>query len=316
MPQNKAQEEFCQSIADILVQQILTDGRPFMSGFKGRPGLPKNAVTGKRYNGANIFGLWGSQIEHGWESNEFASYKQLASVGKQVKRGEKGTKIAYFDRLAVEDAKTGDEKLIPFLKVSTVFNLEQTEGYEPVIVPHVPLGERMAQVEQYIANTGAVITQDGNGQAYYKPSTDSIHLPDDGCWLSTDTMSPIEQKYAVTFHELGHWTGHPTRCDRNLKTRFAERAYATEELIAETYSAVACAKFGVTREVDPNHGRYMASWCGPAGLIEVLKHDPKAIMPIASAASAALTYTDMLNEKAEMLEMMRNAVNGQLTLRL
>lgn len=275
-----------------------------------------NAVTHKPYSGSNIFSLWGSQLVNGWESNEFATYKQYQEDGKQVAKGAKGTKIVYFDRLTVEDQKTGDEKLIPFAKLSTVFNIEQTEGYEPTIMPVVPLGDRMEHVEQYIRNTGAVIKQDGKGQAFYRPSTDDIHLPDDSAWLGTDTMSALEQKYAVTFHELGHWTGAEPRCNRNLKGRFGDKSYAAEELIAETYSAFACAKFGVTREVDPNHGRYMASWAKPAGLIDLLKTDPKAIMPIASAASAALTLTDMLNEKAEMLEMMRGAVNGQLALKL
>ena len=38
---------------------------------------------------------------------------------------------------------------------------------------------------------------------------------------------------ATTLHELGHWTGHPSRLNREMQARFGSAAYAMEELRAE-----------------------------------------------------------------------------------
>jgi antirestriction protein ArdC len=64
--------------------------------------------------------------------------------------------------------------------------------------------------------------------------------------------------YATSFHELGHWTAHKSRLDRDLKTRFGSRDYAAEELVAELASAFLCAEFGINKEV--RHASYLAHW--------------------------------------------------------
>jgi len=69
----------------------------------------------------------------------------------------------------------------------------------------------------------------------------------------------------VAFHELGHWTGHKSRLDRDLKNRFGSRNYAAEELIAELVAAFLCAEFGFDGDV--RNAGYIASW------IELLKAD-------------------------------------------
>jgi hypothetical protein len=51
--------------------------------------------------------------------------------------------------------------------------------------------------------------------------------------------------YGVAFHEMGHWTGGKKRLDRDLRSRFGERAYAAEELIAELCAAFLCAEFSL-----------------------------------------------------------------------
>ena len=43
-----------------------------------------------------------------------------------------------------------------------------------------------------------------------------------------------------TYHELSHWTGHPSRLSRNLKNRFGTSAYAAEELIALSGQSAPC----------------------------------------------------------------------------
>jgi antirestriction protein ArdC len=86
----------------------------------------------------------------------------------------------------------------------------------------------------------------------------------------------------VTFHELGHWTGHRSRLDRDLRSRFGGRAYAAEELVAELCAAFLCAEFSI--DGDLRHAGYIASWIG------LLKADPRSFFTACSKAQAAADY--------------------------
>jgi antirestriction protein ArdC len=79
-------------------------------------------------------------------------------------------------------------------------------------------------------------------------------------WFGIMTFMPIRHKT--------HWSGHKSRLDRNLTNRFANRAYAAEELVAELASAFLCAEFGINKEV--RHASYIANW------IELLRADDRA----------------------------------------
>jgi antirestriction protein ArdC len=84
------------------------------------------------------------------------------------------------------------------------------------------------------------------------------------------------------------------RLDRDLRSRFNEKAYAAEELIAELNAAFLCAHLGITGQL--RHADYIASW------ISLLKEDDRAIFTAASQASKAADYlrsfSEVLQEKA------------------
>jgi len=50
-----------------------------------------------------------------------------------------------------------------------------------------------------------------------------------------------EAYYSVLWHEMGHWSGHKSRLDRDMSNKFGDAKYAMEELIAELTSAYCCA---------------------------------------------------------------------------
>ena len=81
-----------------------------------------------------------------------------------------------------------------------------------------------------------------------------------------------------------HWTGHPTRCARNLKGRFGEEAYAAEELIAELGAAFLCADLALASEPRPDHAAYVQTW------LKVLRGDKRAIFTAAAKAQAAADF--------------------------
>src|SRR5581483_9682134 len=68
-------------------------------GQKGRlfvpMGVPRNAVTGRHYNGVNMLILWLAKDRHGYEHDLWATEKTWAKVGGTVKPGAQGTNINY-----------------------------------------------------------------------------------------------------------------------------------------------------------------------------------------------------------------------------
>jgi len=86
--------------------------------------------------------------------------------------------------------------------------------------------------------------------------------------------------------KTGHWTSHPSRCDRQLGKRFGDAAYAMEELIAELSSAYTMATLELELTPRADHAAYIDSW------LKVLKADSKAIFTAASKAQQACDWAD------------------------
>jgi antirestriction protein ArdC len=125
------------------------------------------------------------------------------------------------------------------------------------------------EAEALIGATGADF-RIGGDQAFYVPSEDFIRIPNQTSY--TDQIN----YYRTAFHELGHWTGHKTRLDRNLTTKFGTVDYAREELIAELATAFICASLGIVPTV--RHSDYIGNW------LQVLKEDARAIVKAARLA--------------------------------
>jgi antirestriction protein ArdC len=60
------------------------------------------------------------------------------------------------------------------------------------------------------------------------------------------------------YRHNGHWTGHPSRLNRQQSGRFGSHPYAREELVAEMASAFVCATLGIAPTV--RHADYLGSW--------------------------------------------------------
>jgi antirestriction protein ArdC len=175
-----------------------------------------------------------------------------------MRRGQHGQTVFFVKRLQVADGDEGDTKIIPMMKAYTVFNVDQCEGLPAHGVAQGPLkvrntDERDATIDEFLAAAGADI-REGHGEAYYRPGDDFISMPRFEAFKSAATF------YGVAFHELGHWTGHKSRLDRDLRNRFGEKAYAAEELVAELCAAFLCAEFSI--DGDLRHAGYIQSWIG------------------------------------------------------
>ena len=247
--------------------------------------IPENAQTGNCYQGINVPLLWAHQVNKSYTSPLWATYKQWAERGAQVKRGEKGASIVFYKTFEIDAPEGQDEpQTRMFAKHSTVFNVAQVEGFELEEAPSSPLIENIASADILVNATGAVIRHEG-GRAFYSPAQDYIAMPPRETFKDTAASTATENYYSVLFHELTHWTGAKQRLDRLTPARFGENDYAFEELVAEMGAAMLCASTGVTSTARDDHALYIENW------LRALKSDKKFIF---SAASQAQKATDFL----------------------
>jgi len=258
--------------------------KPWSASSVGGSILPRRH-NGIQYQGINVLLLWSEAMARGYTATAWMTYRQALELGAHVRKGETGTLVVFADRITrTEDGDNGEsvERSIPYLKSYIVFNVEQIDGLPPQYVPQAPAPAsveiRHAQAESFIAATRATL-RFGGDRAYYAPAFDVIQLP------PLPAFRDMESYYGTALHELTHWTGHPSRCARELNGhRFGSEAYAFEELIAELGSAFLCAELGITPEVRDDHVAYLAGW------LTVLKQDKRAIFAAASQAQRAADY--------------------------
>ena len=256
-----------------------------------------NIVSKKPYQGMNCFNIGLSVYKNGFKSNEWATFNQWFQLGGGIKEGKKiinpskytvkgkGTQILYWNIKEYEDKTNKDEKVkIPFLKYFVVFNADQVEGYETKEIETKAIDDWKAhfKTDTFVENTKADIQI--NNKAFYSPSADYIGMPPKEDFKGDKENTKEQYYYSTLLHELTHWSGHTSRCNRDLKNRFGSKAYAMEELVAEIGSAFLCSHLGVTKAPTPNHGRYLNNW------LEVLKEDKKAIFKAFSLSKTSSEY--------------------------
>jgi len=277
--------------ADKIIKQLKDGTAPWVRPWEVAPSAPFNPESGTKYRGINNLSL---QCE-GRSDPRWMTYKQADAKEMQVRKGEKGTGIVFWQftkQIAkkdaggrpVKDSKGNSVKQVVRLKTprlfrSTVFNGEQIEGMPAL--PEVPKLDKIEinnRAQGILDQSGAEIAHDGGNRAFYRPSTDSIHLP------TMEVFKSSSDYYATAMHELGHWTGAPERLDRDLSGGFGTPAYASEELIAEVYSYMMSSELELPHDPS-NHVSYIGSW------IEKLENDPTEIYRAAKDAEQIKDYT-------------------------
>jgi antirestriction protein ArdC len=286
---HKPNRDLYSEITDRIVAELEEGQFPWVQPWNAEHtacaiGLPKNASTAKCYSGINILILWGAVIEHGFASQSWLTFKQAKALGGTVRKGEHGEVICYVDRFIPKDAErnaaeNGEEiASIPFLKRYRVFNADQCDGLpDDIVKVAAPLPERevIPRAENLAKATGASM-RIGGDRAFYSPSLDYVQVPPQPAFADQINY------YRTLFHELGHWTGHSSRLDRDQSGRRKTSSYAREELVAELTAAFTCASLDIVPTV--RHCDYLGTW------LEVLKDDKRAIFRAASQASKAADY--------------------------
>lgn len=273
-----------QNVTDRILASLEAGSAPWVKPWSATAGrnVPMNVISGKAYQGVNAILLWGNVGR--FATPHYLTYKQAVDLGGHVRKGEHGFQICKVLQLVTKptgDKAEDEARAFSTMKFYTVFNIDQCEGL-PARVFETPefkpnnSEERDATIDEFIRATGANYSDNGGDRAFYRPSTDSVHMPAFASFKSAAAY------YATGFHELGHWTGAEKRCNRAFGKRFGDKAYAAEELVAELTSAFLCAEFSIDGQLQ--HADYIANW------IALLKDDARAFFTAASAAQKAADF--------------------------
>lgn len=258
--------------------------KPWDPEKSGGPAMPCNATTGQRYRGINVLTLGMSGLAFSSGDPRWATYRQAAEQGWQVRRGVHGTTGYFFKRLEVQDDGSGNDdedavRRIPLLRAFTLFHASQIDGippYAPPTLAEAPWRAPEAS-EIILANSGAVLRFGGEG-AFYSPATDHIQMPPKAAFATAQGFC------STLIHEMGHWTGAPARLNRDLRNRFGSHDYAREELRAEIGQMMVCAELGIADCDFSNNAAYIAHW------LEKLRSDRKEIFRAAADAQRIADY--------------------------
>lgn len=311
-------KDYAQDYAD-RVKAALEQGtapwiRPWRAGVVGLAGqgMPYNAITGVGYSGSNVWILKMVQDQRGFEDDRWLTFKQAMDLGCRVAKGAKGVQCVKWVKVENKDLKVpeGPVYLCDALEIAAkrsrmvpkffyVYNAAEIDGIPAAPVREAPKEqERHAQCKALIDATGALIEHDGGNRAYYRPSTDSIHLPLREAFVSEDAY------YATVLHELGHWTGFPTRLNRNLKGEFGSKDYAREELRAEMASMMIGDRLGIGH--DPGqHVAYIGHW------IKLIEEQPREILLAARDAEAICQHLGVRKYEHEPMQVSEQAKDAE-----
>ena len=274
------------------------------------PRVPESAISKKQYHGVNNFCLSLVAMARGYSDHRWATFKQMEEKGWSFKTDDEGNSlgkgagvsIEYFELLDKETGKrldrsvfngmTAEEKdeyfsknVRPIRKYYRVFNGDVINGIPALEKTEINPMERVERVEgllDYWNENEAKIIYGGN-QAFYRNSTDEIHLP------NRETFFSMQEFYSTALHELGHSTGHKSRLNRDLANTFGSSDYALEELRAEIASMFMEQDMEI--EVDAEHKRnntaYIAAWK------KEIKDNPNALFTAITDADKIAKYVSL-----------------------
>lgn len=267
-------------------------------------GVPQNGLTNSNYRGLNALYLWLIGKQQGYTDNRWVTFNQAKELGASIKKGEKSSPILFYTlydkntkqeytkkttaEMTDEERKQyEDENVRPVVRYSQVFNAQQCVNFPERATTSLMSDEERQKhsnevVERIIANSEAPVLYDGGNRAFYRITTDNIHLP------AIEQFNTMQDYYATALHEIAHSTGHPSRLNRKMGGDDREN-YAIEELRAEMAAVFMQMENGIQLEGKhyENHSAYLASW------LEEVKNDTKIFT---SAVSDAMKISDYVTE--------------------
>lgn len=297
---DQAYEKLTSSFLGRLVE-LLESGKPltFESGVVKNSKVfgvrAHNMMSGRAYNGVNAFVTMLTRMMEGYSVPAYATFNQIKKKGGSVKKGETGTPIMFFSYLlkdkngeiirkpSAEQMADDENTKIPMVRLSTVFNLDQTAGLERFyarygIAPPKVAGEDDAESGDVVFEAAAEVSdsdglideQDVTRKIYEKyqaqvrkqlgtetifadipyafmtPSKNRISMPNE--------FETLEHEVGTYFHESMHATEGPLEFHANdAPPIMGNEPYARGEIRAEIGTFMLSSILGVGIEKDNYH---------------------------------------------------------------
>ena len=270
--------------------------------------MPISVKTGKPYQGINILVLWSAKYVKNYGSHTWGTLKQWNAKGAKIRPGETATTIVYYKTIEKEnqteeleeedDLNQGfdpDESktVIRFPIKFPVFNADQVDGFEDVGLDKIEKVIAIENADKFVSNTNAQIYHGGK-ESFYNPDNDFIQIKEKSMFQSSEYTDASENYYGTLLHEMIHWTGHHSRCGRELFDKTRVKEYAIEEIVAELGSAFLFAELGIRAEPRYENADYIEYW------LEILKSDKKFIFQASGYASNAVNFLGSLGDNRKL----------------
>jgi antirestriction protein ArdC len=273
-------------ITDKIMEELECGCVPWHQPWQSPDGVrvPTSFVSKKAYRGVNTFLLTMSRLKAGYGSNYWLTFKQIQALGGSVK-GHHSEMVVFWKLLekpAENPRPDHQTDHIPMLRYYRVFNLDQVTGIKKPAIESLPGFQPIKEAEDIAAKYQEQIeVTHGGNRAYYRPSTDSVHMPE------SETFENPESYYSTLFHEFTHSTGHESRLNRPgiVETHFfGDEVYSKEELVAEMGAAMLCGIVGIENKTIKNSAAYIQAW------LSKLRDDKKLVVHAAAAAQKAADF--------------------------
>ena len=300
---SKSAQQFTEQVSKRVIKQIGEDKAPWQKGWDKATSAdqpPYNPVSGKRFKGLNSIQLRSVAEERGYSDPRWMTYNTANKIGAKIRKGERGTRVEYLRFPPKDESKTqgeagdkaGKEQERPKITHQTyvVFNAEQVERMPALELqqPKQPRQEETCErAERLLQASGANIEQKDSDWSYYNAESDKIVLPE-----QKDFKSP-EHYYSQAVHELGHWSGHESRMNREAMRPGAssEKDQAKEEMRGEMASMTVAGKLSLPKE--PTYGQHNEAWT------EAIKNDPGELRNAARDADKMADYVLQYDRQPE-----------------
>jgi antirestriction protein ArdC len=201
-----------QEVTDTIIAALEQGVAPWQKPWESRAfEMLFNPTSGKPHRGGNAIHLMVVGMRNSYEDPRWLTYRQAQENGWQVRRGEKGTQIEFWqfpdarhsghEQSSEDSPASWRDRLL--YRVYTIFNARQIDGI-PAHAPRVRQEwEIMQSGEEVLRSSGARISHDQADRAFYNRRSDSIHL------LPKAAFKTPGDYYGTALYELAHWTGHP-----------------------------------------------------------------------------------------------------------
>ena len=163
------QRDHRQEVTDSIISLLEQGVAPWQKPWEGI-GIPMNPTTKNAYRGGNAVHLMATALQRGYDDPRWMTYKQAWENDWNVKKGEKGTRIEFWevknapnerDELSQPATDAPEKPERRFIhKVYTVFNAQQIEGIPPFAPKERTPFDAVDAGERILASSGANIRHD------------------------------------------------------------------------------------------------------------------------------------------------------------